>query len=176
MARRPVFALSLHDVRRTQGAYHPFTIEAEFDQPVEAGLVTLPAGRPVRLGGDLTSVGDGILVRARATTTMDAQCSRCLTGFSYPAQVEVEELFVYPEKEADYDEEPVSLIRDDSLDLTGPLRDALILDQPLIPLCQPDCAGLCPRCGVDLNADPGHDHGDAIDSRWIGLAEWGKMS
>ncbi|MDR2974312.1 MAG: DUF177 domain-containing protein, partial [Propionibacteriaceae bacterium] len=120
--------------------------------------------------------GDGVLVDARVETIMDAQCSRCLVEFSLPVDVEFQELYVYPEQADDYAEEDVSFIHSDAIDLEPIIRDAIIVEQPLIPLCRPDCRGLCPQCGVDLNADPDHHHDDAVDSRWLGLTAWGKMS
>ena len=50
-------------------------------------------------------------------------------------------------------------------------HDALALALPAQVLCRPDCAGLCPRCGADLNKDPGHTHGPDIDPRWAKLGE-----
>ncbi len=58
------------------------------------------------------------------------------------------------------------------IDLEPVLRDAAMLDLPFIPLCREDCAGLCPTCGVNLNDDPDHGHGEAIDPRWADLADW----
>ena len=42
----------------------------------------------------------------------------------------------------------------DPLDLTGVIREELVLDVPTLVLCREDCAGLCPTCGADLNAGP----------------------
>lgn len=170
------FIVGLRDLRRTQGARRPLSRTAAFTEAVSTGLINLPAGREVMVTGSVESVGDGVLVDARVETVMDAQCSRCLVDFSLPVDVEFQELFVYPEQAQDYADEDVSFIHDDAVDLTETVRDAIIIDQPLIPLCRPDCRGLCPECGADLNADPDHSHGEAIDSRWLGLAQWGKMS
>ena len=58
------------------------------------------------------------------------------------------------------------------LDLEPLLRDTVVLDLPFTPLCRPDCAGLCPDCGANLNADPDHLHDDRIDPRWAALSGW----
>ncbi len=60
------------------------------------------------------------------------------------------------------DEDPEVLLLDDhhELDLTGTVRDAISLAEPIVALCRPDCRGLCLTCGIDLNADPSHSHGD----------------
>jgi len=43
---------------------------------------------------------------------------------------------------------------DESVDLTPEMRESIILALPSYPVCRSDCAGLCPRCGVDLNRGP----------------------
>ena len=57
----------------------------------------------------------------------------------------------------------------DLIDLEPVLRDAVVLELPFQPLCRPDCAGLCPQCGANLNDDPGHEHRPDNDPRWDAL-------
>ncbi|MDR2930081.1 MAG: DUF177 domain-containing protein [Propionibacteriaceae bacterium] len=170
------FVLTLHDLRRTPGASRPIDLDATFGEQVVSGLITIPAERPVQVAGLVESVGDGVLVSVDIATVVDAQCSRCLTQFTIPVEVQAKELFVYPEQVADYADEDVSQIHDEAADLAQVIRDAVVIDLPLIPLCRPDCRGLCPDCGQDLNAAPDHQPHATIDSRWLGLAQWGKMS
>ena len=60
-------------------------------------------------------------------------------------------------------------VADDVLDLSGWARDTIALELPDKILCTPDCAGLCPFCGKDLNAEP-HTHEETTaDSRWAAL-------
>ncbi len=69
------------------------------------------------------------------------------------------------------DELRTPYLEDDRLDLSAWARDALALELPDKILCRPDCAGLCPVCGRDLNREP-HDHDEAEpDTRWSALAE-----
>ena len=170
------FVISLTTLKRTEGASKDFHCEGSFDDPIEVGLTSLPAGNSLRVDGTLQSVGDGVLMSGVLVCSVDFQCSRCLQQGSQTAEIPVQELFIYPEKQTQYDDEDVRFITEESIDLTDTIRDALILDQPLSPLCTPDCRGLCQECGADLNADPDHDHGDGVDSRWLTLTEWGKMS
>ena len=58
------------------------------------------------------------------------------------------------------------------LDLEPMLRDAVVLDLPLAPVCRDDCPGLCPQCGFRLQDDPEHHH-DVIDPRWAALGALG---
>ena len=59
----------------------------------------------------------------------------------------------------------------DRLDLATWARDAVALALPDKILCRPDCAGLCPVCGRDLNVEPHVHDDDAVDSRWAALEE-----
>ncbi|MDR0488907.1 MAG: DUF177 domain-containing protein [Propionibacteriaceae bacterium] len=170
------FTISLATLKRTEGAAKSFTLEAEFPDEIVVGLMTLPKGRTIRVHGDLQSVGDGVLVLGEVRTTLDYQCSRCLKQGSQDFQIDIQELYVYPEREAEYEDEDVRHIDHDSIDLEEAARDAIILEQPLSPLCTEECPGLCLICGVDMNQNPDHNHDDVVDSRWLSLAEWAKMS
>ena len=86
-------------------------------------------------------------------------------------EVVLTELFAYPQSttEATTEEGEVGHVVDNTIDLEQPIIDAVGLDLPFSPVCQPDCPGLCPECGVQLAAEPGHHH-DRIDPRWAKLA------
>lgn len=170
------FEISLQRLRRTAGAKQEFVLQGSFDEPVITGLITWPSKRMADVKGLLESVGDGVLVTGRVEVEIDMQCSRCLTGFTNQADVGFQELFIYPERAQQYADEDVYLINNETIDLAQALHDVVILDQPLIMLCQPECQGLCPLCGVDLNTEPEHTHLAPIDSPWLQLAKWGKMS
>jgi uncharacterized protein len=55
------------------------------------------------------------------------------------------------------------------VDISDPVRETIILEIPLKPLCDPDCRGLCPRCGVNLNEQECNCKVEATDTRWDGL-------
>ncbi|MCL2784510.1 MAG: YceD family protein [Propionibacteriaceae bacterium] len=165
------FELSLVDLKRTPGSLKDFFFEAGFDEPVDVGLISLPQGRPIAVEGNLQSVGDGVLVTASASGELDYQCARCLKSFSDEVEVDILEMFVYPEHEKDYEEEEVGIITEEMIDLTDCIREAVILDQPLNPVCSADCQGLCTHCGADLNSDPDHHHDEPADSPWMSLGQ-----
>lgn len=133
--------------------------------PVGLGieLIGVPEGAPVDLELRLESVGEGVLVTGIASATVQGECARCLTMVKDHLTFDIEELYYYPGREA---EEDAYWVQNDQIDLEPALRDAVVLELPFTPLCRPDCAGLCPVCGADLNADPGHQHGAPVDPRW----------
>ena len=106
-----------------------------------------------------------------------AECSRCLEAFDWHEEVELTELFAYPATDArgvvveeeDESDDPLPVVQGDLIDLLPTLRDAVVLDLPLAPLCSEDCLGLCPDCGVRLGDSPQHVH-EVTDPRWAALA------
>jgi uncharacterized protein len=129
-----------------------------------AGMISVPEGSDLRLDVQLEGVSEGVLVTATVTAPLAGECARCLDPFSSAVTARFRELFArqdggrYREGEGD-DEEDGYLLRGDLLDLEAALRDALVLELPLSPLCAPDCPGLCSECGIRLaDAEPGHHH------------------
>ena len=143
--------------------------------PAPAGLGTevigVPEGAPVELDLRFEAVVEGVLVTGTARMEAVGECVRCLREVTVPVEVEVQELFVHDaSSEAGYaDDEEVSLLQGDLVDLEPLVRDDVVLDLPFQPLCSPDCAGLCPTCGARLDDEPGHHHETAADPRWAAL-------
>ena len=130
-------------------------------------------GSPVELDLRLESVVEGVLVSGTALVHTIGECSRCLDPVSGPLRVNVQQLFEYPDAAPgpEADEDPLPRLEGELLDLEPTLRDAVVLDLPLVPLCTPQCPGLCQVCGARLADDPGHHH-DRTDERWAALQEW----
>lgn len=139
-----------------------------FSAPVaqlEVGLV----GVRDELAFDLVleSIDGGILVQGAIEGEYAGPCGRCLAEIVRPLRVKVAEIYRPPGGvwEEGY------VIAQDSVDLERAVRDAVGLEIPLNPLCRPDCAGLCPRCGADLNDGPCGCPSDEGDLRWSVLRE-----
>ena len=121
-----------------------------------SGLVHVPAGQPIELEVQLEEVSEGVLVTASAVAPLVGECARCLDEFTSSVRVRFVELFSVQTQESDDDGYALD---GDLLDLEPALRDALVLELPLSPLCAEDCQGLCSGCGIKLaEAEPGHEH------------------
>jgi uncharacterized protein len=104
------------------------------------------------------------VVTANVTARWVGECRRCARAIGGELSVPVKERFL----EHVTDEDDAYPLEGDLLDLADLVRDALILELPLAPLCRDDCKGLCVTCGADLNeADCGC--GAPIDPRWANL-------
>jgi uncharacterized protein len=141
--------------------------------PADLGIEVLRVleGSPVELDLRLESVMEGVLVTGSARAELSGECVRCLEPISEEIEARFQELFVYAEHQTPHDEDDeVSTLEGDLLDLEPLLRDAVVLALPFQPLCMDDCPGLCPDCGARLADDPDHTHEAAIDPRWATLA------
>lgn len=126
-----------------------------------------PAPLAVRLDVSRTT-GNGYALRLRFEATLQGPCMRCLEPAAPTLEVEAREVSM-----PGAGDELASPYVDDAgdLDLRGWVRDALSLAVPDQILHSPDCAGLCPVCGVDLNQHPDHAHEAEPDTRWAALRD-----
>lgn len=126
----------------------------------------------------LTRTDRGILVTGRLHTDMAVPCSRCLVPFQLPLTFDIEDEYfplvdVVSGNPIDMAGEPGSFTIDEHhvLDLSEAIRQYALTAIPIKTLCRPDCAGLCPTCGQNLNQGhcgcPQRD----IDQRWAKLKE-----
>ncbi|MGI8587312.1 MAG: YceD family protein [Chloroflexia bacterium] len=155
------------------------TPDLVLSEPLEGDNGTLTA-RDVRgnigfthLRAQIRAVGD---VRAE----VELQCSRCLEPFVQHVSAKLDELFRqtidvvggYPVKtdEGETDEEGFTIDHNHILDLTEPVRQALLVALPMQPLHSEDCRGLCPTCGANLNIAECDCPTEEIDPRFADLS------
>ena len=132
-------------------------------------VIGVREGDELELDLRLESVMEGVLVSGTASALVTGECVRCLDPIEQQLEVDVQELFAYPESSsAEAEEDEVSHLEGDLLDFEPVVRDAVVLALPLQPVCQADCPGLCVDCGERLADDPGHVH-EAADPRWAAL-------
>jgi len=160
--------------------------EVSFTAPAPAGMSIMSIGVPPGSGIDLDlrleAVIEGVLVSGTARVRLEGECSRCLDPVSDELEIDVQELYAYeetdhrgrplPARDDDEQDDEERHLVGDHLDLEPVLRDAVVLDLPLAPVCRDDCPGLCPQCGFRLEDDPEHHH-DVIDPRWAALGSLG---
>ena len=125
---------------------------------------------PIQCELEVRRRGDRFLLQGEITTQVDAQCSRCLKGFILPLRVPFKLIVELSSQggEKDNGEEDFLLLSPqvESLEIGERVRQLILLALPLKPLCRPDCRGLCPLCGQDLNEGECGCKREALDSRW----------
>ncbi|HTH07112.1 MAG TPA: DUF177 domain-containing protein [Ilumatobacteraceae bacterium] len=112
----------------------------------------------------LESLTDGIVVDGELAVPWQGTCRRCLVATDGTAVSEVHELYQRTLTDPDAFE-----LSGDQLDLRPLVRELVLLDAPATPLCRPDCRGLCPTCGVNLNETTCDCAPPAPDDRWAAL-------
>lgn len=165
-----------------------FVADAVAGLPMRAALER-PADDPGAGGGaaevDLYTEGENVFVRGNMDAWVEVACSRCVGPVKVPVD---DDLFVTfmpsarlpqagaasddaEEEDAESDDDDLDLYPYDGeeVDLAPLLRDQVVLAIPFAPLCDEDCKGLCPVCGIDLNTGSCTCDRAVVDPRWGAL-------
>lgn len=97
----------------------------------------LHIGQPITVSASISKAEQAILVQADVQGMMEVTCARCLEPFDVPLRTR---------PTLSYEVRPNEIV-----DITNDIRQEIILAYPMIPVCRPDCKGLCPVCGQNLN-------------------------
>lgn len=159
------FSVNVRDLVNRPGEMREHDLEVVLAERWGEGLVAVQEGTTLSEQVRLESVHEGILVTVDVDATATGECGRCLRDIELPVEVEIQELFAYPDSEASDFE-----VHDDHVDLEPLVRDAVVLALPFQPVCQPDCPGLDPETGERLAERPERHPQDVADPRWSALA------
>jgi len=164
-----VTSFNLRQVKLRSGEQYRDEQEVALEPLVFGGQRYVPVPETVAAELVVSRASTGTVFELRFDARLHGPCQRCLADAVVERRVEGRE---YQATNPGGDEElKTPYLADQRLDLSAWARDALALDLPDQILCRPDCAGLCPVCGKDLNVEP-HEHEDeAVDSRWAALAD-----
>jgi uncharacterized protein len=151
------------------------TVSQTVPSPLRIGLdlIAIEPGAEMDLDLRFESVSEGVLVSGTVHAPTRGECSRCLGPITDEVEIELTELFAYPDSvtESTTESDEFGRVIDETVDLAQPIVDAVGLALPFVALCAQDCPGLCPQCGVALaGAETGHHH-EQIDPRWAKLAQ-----
>ena len=159
------YSIAVFDLMHRPGEMREKSLDVSEPEGFGNAVIGVRQGTSVHVDARLESLHDGILASVSVETEAEGECVRCLVDVKVPVEVEFQELFAYSFDEAfDY------MVHDDHVDLEPVVRDAVVLSLPFQPVCQEDCLGLCPECGVRLLDNPGHEHEAPVDPRWAALA------
>jgi uncharacterized protein len=166
------------------------TVPAPEDLAIDQ-VIGVPQDAEIQLDLRLESVMEGVLVTGTARALLAGECVRCLEQFERELETGFQEMYSYPDDDRtggrhaavagnpqmrgwsagdDAEEEDTLHLEGDLFDLEPVLRDAVVLELPLQPVCREDCPGLCSECGARLADDPDHHH-EVTDIRWAALQD-----
>ncbi len=127
---------------------------------------------------ELTRSDKSILVHAVLHVQVELECGRCLTKFQSPLTLDIQEEYlpkinIYTGEAMPAPEDREAFVIDERniLDLLEAVRQYASLAVPMKPLCKPDCAGLCPSCGHNLNQGTCDCPPQNLDPRWDKLRQ-----
>jgi uncharacterized protein len=161
-----VTTFDLHKLRLRSGDQARERVEIELEPLFLAGQEYAPRPNPAPAELSVTRASSGTVLELALDVSLHGPCFRCLQDAELPLTLRLRE---YNAAKPESDDERTEYLADDRLDLSAWARDAIALALPDQILCRPDCAGLCPVCGKDLNAEP-HEHDEErLDPRWAAL-------
>lgn len=161
-------------------------VDADFPAPSGIGdeVIGVREGADVHVSGSFDSIVDGLIFTARLSAPVHAECTRCLKPIVKDWTTSVTAFFPYEDKREAANAGEVDIVAGEEesedayplldngafADIEALLRDTLVEELELQPLCREDCRGLCSQCGVNLNENPGHHH-EVSDIRFAALAD-----
>jgi uncharacterized protein len=128
----------------------------------------------VRLSATVHKDDTRFRVEGRLHTQLELDCSRCVEPLVVPVDTAFDLRFLpqtlADDREVDPDKDPsTTFYSDDRIDLGQIVREQCYLTLPMKPLCRPDCKGLCPMCGTNLNTERCDCDPRWVDPRLAGL-------
>ncbi len=188
---RSVFIFNTHDLPHRAGEMREYQLSLPVSEAIGVDLLSIKPTQVISVELRITSVDEGVLATGEITALATGECGRCLDPINWPIDEAFTELFYYEtaasraiekgkkggknfakrdeKKDVDLEADELTFMIGDEIDLELPIRDAVILNLPVNPLCSEECPGLCQGCGekwINLPADHAHN---PEDPRWAAL-------
>jgi len=163
--------IDLANIAGTPGERGRFTIS----EPLATTESYTPVG-PATGEIMIENTGSLLLVHGTLHVVLRLICARCLTDAELPLDIEFEEEFASEGTAADVetidrDEPEAAAISDYVLDAGEFIRQQIMSHLPMRFVCGPDCRGICPTCGKNLNEGPCECEPAPADDRWAKLQD-----
>jgi len=145
---------------------------SESAEEMEIAIAGAKFPSPIEVDLSATLTGDEIICQGEVFSEVEIECSRCLEHFDLPiktrSQFVVQMIDLPEEQSEDNNDDDYEVIPKSQtfIDISQRVRDAILLNISLKPLCSDDCKGLCPMCGVNRNENDCECTPDKSDERW----------
>lgn len=169
--------IDLSSLRQNPGRTKDMVLESKHIEGLPNGLTL---SEPVQVHLHLEASERQVMMTGHIDTGIDTQCDRCLVPVHYQLSFDFSESLMSTHdvdilcqhgKDRELLETEHWLYDSAHLDLNYMLLDKLLSQLPFQHLCQDDCRGLCPHCGINLNEDTCSCDNQEIDPRWAILAQ-----
>lgn len=145
-------------------------IDIELDEAITVESVKTVS--PLHASLKLRTLGSEVLVNGMLEGDVELLCSRCLNAYNMGVRSQINVVYEPSERinkeerhKLKSDELDIGFYKEDTLDTDEVLTEQLLLNIPMKPLCSPECKGICPKCGADLNVSGCKCSTSEIDSR-----------
>lgn len=146
--------IDISDIKKILG----FSRELTCSQSLEIDQIKLLA--PVEISIKLTNAGSRILVEGFVNIKIALKCSRCNEEFGWKNKIDINEEFlessseeVLSKKDMKLEDLNIFTYKNNTIDLKEIIRQNIITNLPLNPICKSNCLGLCQVCGVNKNEE-----------------------
>lgn len=173
---KPIFMVDLSSIKETPGL--SLDINGQLALPALSweGERLIEFINPWQIELTIVNVKRGYRVSGKLSGSYRLDCDRCLEKFQANLRTELEGLFLLEQaakaQALEEEEEEATMIAGDQLDLSVTIMEAISLQVPLKMLCSPNCRGLCPACGTNLNSNPCDCQTESLDPRLATLLKW----
>lgn len=169
MSTKHAFLLGITHISKDPGSTLNFDLVGHIDD-LKVGSSYVDRNTEIEVSGIAEAVHGGILISGQIVTSWNGECRRCLEDASGRIDILVRELFERQDKGLDQnlDTDTYRYVGE-VLDLKEMVKDQVLLELPIAPLCKVDCRGLCIHCGVDLNQAQCDCEMSIRDPRWHAL-------
>ncbi len=144
--------LALKEIIHAPGASVSFSDSVDLSD-LQYGTC-FPVSEPVQIQGTVRNTADVLIMKGLITTCLHGVCDRCALDFTQDVEIPVDVVLVEELSNEDSEDEWVFPLEADSANLEEIVRTVFVLNLNPKMLCQPDCQGLCCRCGKNLNDGP----------------------
>ena len=144
--------LGLAKIIETPGATVPFSTSVDLSDLCYG--VSYPVTEPVRAEGQVRNTAGVLVMTGSIETTIHGTCDRCASDFDRDIHFPIDVVLVTELSNEENEDEWVFPLEGDSADLDDIVRTVFVLNLDSKLLCKEDCAGMCHRCGKNLNDGP----------------------
>ena len=187
---RSVFVFNTHDLPHRAGEMREYELDLEISDPLGIDLLSVKPGEIIEIDLRIQSVDEGVLATARLVATATGECTRCLKPIIWPIDENFAELYYYEsraaktnakkgsksksthEEDIDLEVDDLSFMVGDEIDLEPAIRDAIILNMEVNPLCSEDCPGIEAKQGENWSYLPADQAQVPADPRWSALKDF----
>ena len=185
---RSICIFNTHDLPHRAGEMREYQLDLKITEPVGVELLAVKPGEVIEVDLRVQSVDEGVLATARVMATATGECTRCLKPISWPIDENFTELYYYEistnksankrgsksskADDIDLEEDDLSFMVGDEIDLEPAIRDAVILNLAVNPLCTEDCPGLEEKQGENWSYLPEVESETLADQRWAALKDF----